>query len=179
MREKEYSGRWKVTALGDIWWHRGFRRVGLLALARRLGSGHAKKSTATQSGAAPDRPQSPRFPAFRLDSQLVVAGGRRVSLALCCCACCDALKQAVLWPLESGCVKLKFGGVGVFGGRGLVALARRLGFGCERNNTATQQGAAPDRLQLRLSLVPRFSLRFRRRVSLVVVLRRAAWNHLI
>ena len=36
--------------------------------------------------------------------------------------------------------------------------------------TATQQGAAPDRLQLRLSLVPRFSLRFRRRVSLVVLL---------
>jgi hypothetical protein len=34
--------------------------------------------------------------------------------------------------------------------------------------TAAEQGAAPDRLQLRLSLVPRFSLRFRRRVSLVV-----------
>jgi hypothetical protein len=37
---------------------------------------------------------------------------------------------------------------------------------------ATEQGAAPDRLQLRLSLVPRFSLRFRR-VSLVVGLLRA------
>jgi len=32
----------------------------------------------------------------------------------------------------------------------------------------TEQGAAPDRLQLRLSLVPRYSLRFRRRVSLVL-----------
>ncbi|MEJ7698861.1 MAG: hypothetical protein WKF71_04330 [Pyrinomonadaceae bacterium] len=38
--------------------------------------------------------------------------------------------------------------------------------------TAAQQGAAPDRLQLRLSLVPRYSLRFRRRVSLVVGLQR-------
>ncbi len=30
------------------------------------------------------------FAAFRLGSKLVVTGGRRVSLALCRCACCDA-----------------------------------------------------------------------------------------
>ena len=42
--------------------------------------------------------------------------------------------------------------------------------------TAAQQGAAPDRLQLR-SLVPR-SLRFRRRVSLVVSLVRVALRRL-
>ena len=36
--------------------------------------------------------------------------------------------------------------------------------------TPVKQGAAPDRLQLRLPLVPRSSLRFRRRVSLVVLL---------
>ena len=40
-----------------------------------------------------------------------------------------------------------FGGVGSVGGRGLRALARCLGFEAERNNTATQQGAAPDRPQ--------------------------------
>jgi hypothetical protein len=41
--------------------------------------------------------------------------------------------------------------------------------------TATEQGAAPDRLQP--TLVPRSG--FRRRVSLVVVLPRAAFRHVI
>jgi len=49
--------------------------------------------------------------------------------------------------------------------------------GARKSITATQQGAAPDRLQLRLSapFVPLFapSLRFRRRVSLVVISLRA------
>ena len=36
--------------------------------------------------------------------------------------------------------------------------------------TPTQQGAAPDRLQPFVSLVPRYTSGFRRRVSLVVVL---------
>ena len=40
-----------------------------------------------------------------------------------------------------------FGGVGFGGGRGLLALARRLGFGWRNESTATQQGAAPDRPQ--------------------------------
>ncbi len=39
---------------------------GFVALAQRLGFGWRNKSTATQPGAAPDRPQSPRFPALRL-----------------------------------------------------------------------------------------------------------------
>ncbi len=43
--------------------------------------------------------------------------------------------------------------------------------------TTVEQGAAPDRLQLR-SLVPR-SLRFRRRVSLVVLSLRAVWSRII
>ena len=38
-------------------------------------------------------------------------------------------------------------GVGSFGGRGLLALVRRLAFGAQNKSTATQQGAAPDRLQ--------------------------------
>jgi hypothetical protein len=45
--------------------------------------------------------------------------------------------------------------------------------------TPAEQGAAPDRLQLRLSLVPRYSLRFRRRVSLVVISLRAAWSRAV
>ena len=44
-------------------------------------------------------------------------------------------------------------GVGCVGGRGLVALARRLGFGGATDSTAAQQGAAPDRLQLRSSFL--------------------------
>ena len=44
-------------------------------------------------------------------------------------------------------LRARVGGVGSFGGRGLLALARRLGFGSKINNTATQQGAAPDRPQ--------------------------------
>ncbi len=47
-----------------------------------------RNNTATQPGAAPDRPQCCRFPAFRVGSKLVVAGGRRVSLALAWCANC-------------------------------------------------------------------------------------------
>jgi hypothetical protein len=80
MREgRQYSGRWKVVASCGMWRRRCFRRCGLVALAVRLGFGARNKSTATQQGAAPDRPQCRRFPALRLDPNLVVAGGRRVS----------------------------------------------------------------------------------------------------
>ena len=43
--------------------------------------------------------------------------------------------------------EVKVGGVGFAGGRGLLALAQRLGFGWRNESTATQQGAAPDRPQ--------------------------------
>ena len=43
-----------------------------------------------------------------------------------------------------------------------------------KSQTPTQQGAAPDRLQPCVSLVPRFTSGFRRRVSLVVLSQRAA-----
>jgi len=49
---------------------------------------------------------------------------------------------ADMWPRE-----VKVGGVGSSAGRGLFALARRLGFEGATESTATQQGAAPDRPQ--------------------------------
>ena len=45
----------------------------------------------------------------------------------------------------------------------------------ESPKQAAEQGAAPDRLQPYVSLVPRFTPGFRRRVSLVVRPQRAAW----
>ena len=50
---------------------------------------------------------------------------------------------------DMSCREPIFGGVGFGGGRGLLALARRLAFRAQNKSTATQQGAAPDRLQLR------------------------------
>ena len=69
------------------------------------------------------------FAAFRLDSKLVVTGGRRVSLALCRCAYLDASRQAVLgrWKLAASgaswrrrlCRRARLAGSGAaFGVRG-------------------------------------------------------------
>jgi len=70
--------------------------------------------------------------------------------------------------------ELIFGGVGVFGGRGLFALARRLVFGWRNksNSSTTRRCTRPPTASLLRSFLTS-SLRFRRRVSLVVVLLRA------
>ncbi len=91
----------------------------MLALARRLGVRGRNKSTATQPGAAPDRPQCCRFSGF--SARLIFGRSWRaagelsvVSLRLHRC-----VKQGVLWPLE----------VGRFG-RGLAASALSVGAAC-------------------------------------------------
>ena len=63
-------------------------------------------------------------------------------------------RQAVLWPPILGRVKSKLAASALR--RGAVSSLWRgvWGFDAERNNTATQQGAAPDRLQLRSFLTP-------------------------
>ncbi len=57
-------------------------------------------------------------------------------------ACDGSTLVAGRWLRE-----VEVGGVGLVGGHGLLALARRLGFGWRNESTATQQGAAPDRPQ--------------------------------
>ncbi len=82
---------------------------------------------------------------------------------------------ADIWSCE-----VKVGVVGCVGGRGLVALARRLGFEAQNKSTATQPGAAPDRPQCRrfcgFSALLLVGCSWRAAGELSVRAQRAAWS---
>ena len=149
---------------------RGLLRLafGFVALARLgcgyyLGGCNVANSSTTRRCTRP--PTASAFARASLQPTLPAAGELGRCAARVCLSRGRSTLAADIWPRE-----IKVGGVGVVGRCGVAACggSTRVGAfvvpacwrwlmrssGGERNNTATQQGAAPDRLQLRSFLAP-------------------------